>query len=156
MSRRILCLVLCLLLVFPGTALAREEAGVLRIHTLEGFLRFAKSCRLDSYSRDLQVYLETDLDLTGTAFAPIASFSGAFDGGGHRITGLNLTADGSAQGLFRYLSEGALVENLTVAGTVSPGGTRSQAGDWPEATPEPSAAAPWRGRFTPGIRPGDW
>ncbi len=128
MSRRILCLVLCLLLVLPGTALAREEAGVLRIHTLEGFLRFAKSCRLDSYSRDLQVYLETDLDLTGTAFAPIASFSGAFDGGGHRITGLNLTADGSAQGLFRYLTEGALVENLTVAGAVSPGGTRSQAG----------------------------
>lgn len=92
------------------------------------FLEFAENCRLDKYSENLIVSLETDLDLTGNKFDGIPIFCGMFEGNHHTISGLNITGDGSAKGLFRYLTENAVVQNLSVKGKVSPQGSRSYIG----------------------------
>lgn len=129
----ILCLCLLLSLALPVRAEETDakiqvQAAELRISTPEEFLAFAESCRLDSFSRNLTVILEADIDLTGYAFTGIPIFSGTFEGCGHRITGLNLCHEGSVQGLFRYLTATALVQDLTLSGTVQPGGSKGQIG----------------------------
>lgn len=106
---------------------AEEDAKTLRIGSVEEFLAFAENCRLDSYSMGLSVKLESDIDLDAD-FDGIPWFAGSFDGSGHSITGLNIDCDGSAQGLFRYLTAEARVENLHVQGSVMPGGSRGRVG----------------------------
>lgn len=134
MRKRILgiLLCLCLLLGAAGPAFAAETQEevprCVTISTVKKFLSFAESCRLDSYSRDLEVKLTADLDLSGVEFSGIPSFSGTFDGNGHTISGLDITSEGSTLGLFRYLTETAVVQNLTVQGRVAPEGSRSQVG----------------------------
>lgn len=100
----------------------------LQLHTVQEFLTFAENCRLDSYSQNLSVTLEADISLEGIPFEAIPIFSGSFNGNGHTISGLSITADGSVQGLFRYLTVTAVVENLSVEGTVHPGGSRQHIG----------------------------
>ena len=120
--KRISALLLCLLLVLslPVTALAEEaqdseEGTTLRIARRQQFLDFAENCRLDSYSRNLSVILLTDIDLTGVDFSGIPIFCGNFDGNGHTVSGLSITRDGSNMGLFRYVGDSALIQNLTVS-----------------------------------------
>ena len=140
MNKRIISLFLCVFLmlgmavpVYADEADTTEEAAEvvwqeLTISTAEAFLEFAENCRLDTYSQNLSVTLNADIDLTGHSFAGVPIFSGAFDGNGHKITGLNITNDGSMQGLFRYLTATAAVQNLTVSGTVQPGGSKNEIG----------------------------
>lgn len=133
--KRISALLLCLLFVLslPVTALAEEaqdseEGTTLRIARRQQFLDFAENCRLDSYSRNLSVILLTDIDLTGVDFSGIPIFCGNFDGNGHTVSGLSITRDGSNMGLFRYVGDSALIQNLTVSGEVTPDGSRSAVG----------------------------
>ena len=125
--------VICILLLFALVSafvlpvLAEEpetpEVRELHIRNVEEFLEFAENCRLDAYSQDLTVYLEADLDLAGTEFEGVPIFFGTFDGGSHEITGLNLTREGSVTGLFRYVAESAVIQDLTVKGNVLPQGS---------------------------------
>lgn len=92
-----------------------------------GLKKLAQSCSLDSYSKNLYVTLGSDIELSGE-FTPIPVFGGVFDGAGHTISGLNITASGSYSGLFRYVQRGALVKDLTVKGTVSPAGSAEYVG----------------------------
>ena len=130
----VLVLGLSLSLCLPALgAEAGEEEPVqavrkLHIRSEKSFLAFAENCRLDSYSQDLVVYLDRDLDLTDTDFEPIPIFCGTFQGNGHTISGLNLITDGSNQGLFRYLTDTALVKDLNVKGRISPGGSQTVIG----------------------------
>ena len=125
----LLCLCLLLSAALPAAAQEQEpEITRLSISTVQRFLSFAEKCRLDSYSRNLVVSLETDLDLTGVEFTGIPIFCGTFEGNGHTISGLRLNGDGSAQGLFRHLTETALVRDLKVQGDVTPGGSRCEIG----------------------------
>ena len=122
---------LCMLLaVLPGAALAADQPQKQTIHiaTAQDLLNLAESCRLDSWSKDKLVVLDADIDLTGVEFEGIPTFGGEFQGGSHRITGVSLTQDGSAVGFFRYVQEGALINELTVSGNVVPGGSRSTVG----------------------------
>ena len=100
----------------------------LKISTVEEFLQFAQACRLDRYSRNLVATLEKDLDLTGVRFESIPIFCGTFDGNGYRISGLSITQNGSVQGLFRYLTETAIVQNLTLEGQIEPNGSHDMVG----------------------------
>lgn len=130
MRKRILSITLCFALLI-GIAIpvfAEETTAQLSISTAEEFLAFAENCRLDSYSQNLTVCLEKDIDLSGTAFESVPIFSGSFDGKKHTISGLSMNADGSVQGLFRYLTTTAEVQNLTVEGDIHPGGSRNQIG----------------------------
>ena len=137
MNKRIFSALLCLFLlvslclpVYATTAEETEETFQTRVQiaSAEDLLQFAENCRLDSYSVHMLVTLEADLDLTGCPFTGIPIFSGTFDGQGHSICGVDLQADGSVQGLFRYLTADALVQNLNVTGQIHPGGSRNQIG----------------------------
>ncbi len=102
-------------------------ARKLFISSVKDFLRFAENCRLDSYSRNLEVTLKADLDLRGTDFDGVPIFCGTFNGNYHTIT-VDITAEGSNLGLFRYLTETVLVRALHVEGTVAPQGSRCNVG----------------------------
>ena len=141
MYKRIICLLLCAFLMLGMAVPAyaneteTEEETVeeiiwqeLAISTTEEFLEFAENCRLDTYSQNLSVTLKADIDLTDHTFSGVPIFSGIFDGNGHKITGLNMINDGSMQGLFRYLTAAALVQDLTVAGNIQPGGSKNEVG----------------------------
>ena len=107
---------------------ASAEGRTLRIRNARQLRDLSDECILDSYSKDLTVYLEADIDLEGQAFYPIPSFSGVFDGKGHSISNFVLATDGSHQGLFRYLQEGGEIRSLTVEGRVEPENSQSQVG----------------------------
>ena len=130
MRKRILSLLLCLSLVLcwclPASAVQNQKK--LHIRSVDDLLEFAESCVLDSYSRGLTVYLDCDLDLTGSDFTGIATFGGTFEGQGHRISGLELNHKGSVVGFFRYLQTTAIVRDLSVSGHVVPEGSAAVVG----------------------------
>ena len=76
----VVCLSLLLSMALPALAVETAEVETVTISTVRKFLSFAESCRLDSYSRNMEVTLTADLDLTGVAFDGIPSCSGTFDG----------------------------------------------------------------------------
>lgn len=137
MLKKLSCILLCLLfsLFLPIAAAATGEETLpeepqitkISIGTAGEFLDFAESCRLDSFSQNLAVTLKADLDLTDTDFSGVPIFCGSFDGGGHTIT-YSLDQEGSVMGLFRYLTDTALVENLNVSAQLHPGGSRGCVG----------------------------
>ena len=129
--KRGLCSLLCAALLFaslPATVFAEDGDNAIHLTDADDLLQLAENCRLDSWSRDKIVYLDADIDLTGTGFSGIPSFGGLWEGGGHAISGLTLTADGSVQGLFRYIQAEGAVRQTTVTGTVQPGGSRAEVG----------------------------
>ena len=135
MNNRILSALLCaLLLLSLALPVCAQEEGEqeyeteIYISSVRDFLGFAEKCRLDSYSEELKVTLRADLDLGDAEFEEVPIFSGIFDGNGHTIRGFQITADGSAKGLFRYLTQSAQVQNLTVEAQIHPGGSRAEVG----------------------------
>lgn len=110
------------------TGRSDADYTLLEISTEEELRELAENCILDSWSRDKKVVLTADIELTGTEPLCIPVFAGIFDGNDHSITGLKLTEMGSAVGLFRYVQEGARVQNLTVRGEIAPEGSQDQAG----------------------------
>ena len=74
---------------------------------------------------DINITLDTDIDLTGKDWMPIGtdydnSYTGTFDGGGHTITGLTVTTNDQYAGLFGYLGNfgnaAATVKNVVMDG----------------------------------------
>ncbi len=127
--RKKICLLLCILFLLSiSTFVFAEDNSDLTISNTEAFLVFAENCRLDRYSQGLTVNLTADIDLSGTDFSGIPIFCGTFLGNGHSISGLSIAVSGSEQGLFRYLTETATVQDLHVSGTVAPTGSRNSAG----------------------------
>lgn len=108
----------------------RPESEYMRISiaTEEDLARLALDCQVDAWSRDKYVTLENDIVLQEHRGLTIPSYGGIFDGGEHTVSGLELAADGSAVGLFRYVQEGGVVRGLALSGTVAPGGSKSQVG----------------------------
>lgn len=101
--------------LFPGERAAAKEETIY-IHSTEDFLSFAKECSLDSWSRDKEVLLEADIDLSGTDFESVPVFTGVFDGQNHTISGFRYDGDGYVAGLFRYIGKNGLIKNLKVNG----------------------------------------
>lgn len=132
-GKRLFALLICLLLLaalVQPAALADETQLKRTVHitSVEDLRKLAADCRLDSYSTDLRVILDTDLDLSGEEFYPIPTFGGIFEGGGHRISGLRLATDGSHQGFFRYIQETGEVYALQLSGSIAPENGRCQLG----------------------------
>lgn len=139
MLKRILSLLLAaaLLICLPFAVYGEEEMPLLilpapettlSISSVEEFLTFAESCRLDTYSVNLVVELKADISLSDTDFSGVPTFSGTFRGNGHTISGLYLTDEGSYLGLFRYLTDTAVVEDLSLQATIQPEGSKSYIG----------------------------
>ncbi len=128
---RLMACCLALLVLFQAavpTAMAVEESGknIIHIKTADDWADLATNCRLDAWSNGVTVVLDNDLTLTEEVVIP--TFGGVMDGQGHTIQGLSITREGDHQGLFRYLREGAVIQNLTVSGSVTPGGKSSVIG----------------------------
>lgn len=127
--RKLTCIFLCTLLLLCSSPFAySQEKADLTIASTADFLAFAENCRLDSYSQNLTVSLAANINLSAEDFSGIPIFCGTFLGNGHTIFGLSISDAGSEQGLFRHLSQSAIVQDLKVSGTVSPTGSRNNAG----------------------------
>ena len=73
--------------------------------------------------------LTRDIDLAEKAWTVISpkdadkKFSGVFDGGNHKVSGLSIDSEAGTQGLFGYVSNGT-IRNLTVDGSVTSTGEK--------------------------------
>ena len=105
-----------------------NELSTLEIGSAEEFQALARACALDTWSRDKMVVLTGDISLADVEIPYIPSFGGLFDGGGHTISGVDLSGGLSPTGLFGTLQSGAVVKNLRVRGSIDPDGTRDVAG----------------------------
>ena len=127
--RGVLCAALCLLLVSGHGPVAAAKGGKktaaepveIHISTAADLTALAANCSLDTWSDNVRAVLDNDISLAGSDFSPIPIFNGSFDGAGHTIYDLNLTAAQSPCGLFLETGEKADIRDLTVNGTVSPG-----------------------------------
>ena len=104
-------------------AAAATRGKRVKVTSAEDLEELAKKCSVDVNSRHLLVVLTRDIDLTGRNFSPIPYFSGIFDGKGHTIRGITIRYEGSGQGLFRSVGEGAVIRNLNVEGSLEPAGS---------------------------------
>lgn len=92
------------------------------IDSVEDMKEFARNCWLDTWSMDKKVYLTSDINLSGSDFVSIPTFGGYFDGQGHTISGLMIRESVSYTGLFCYTQRSAVITDVTVQGSVCPGG----------------------------------
>ena len=135
---RILALLLIAAMLLPLCARAEENTAEedteqtvyeeYPVSTAEDLEKLAELCRLDSASKNLKVVLNGDIDLKDMEDFQIPTFGGIFDGQNHKLYGLVVNQDGSAQGLFRYIQEGATVKNLEIIGRVTPSGSSTKVG----------------------------
>ncbi len=127
-TQRGAALLTVLALLCTLTLPAAAASDTVTIATAQDFADFSKQCTRDTWSQGLTVELTADLDLSGSDFTPVPIFQGTFHGNGHTISGLSFDKKGSKVGLFRTLTASAVVEGLTVEGSLSPQGSASQAG----------------------------
>ena len=104
------------------------DKDVLHIRTVEDLIAFSENCSLDTWSDHLPVVLDNDLSLSDVDFQPIPLFNGSFDGRGHSIFDLTLTDPLAPCGLFLETGRDGIVKNLSVTGTVMPGGDNNMTG----------------------------
>lgn len=112
------------------SAAADQNANTVYINSAEDFVSFARLCTLDSYSVGKTFILNTDINFSSSDldFIPVPSFSGIFEGNGHKISGFSIESNGSVQGLFRYIEKSGRVKNINVSCKISPSGSSSKCG----------------------------
>lgn len=148
MKKRVISLLLALVLalsLLPTAAWATgtdvsalpefsEEADTsaaqkFKISSADSLKALAKAVKADNGNgaynlKGFTFYLANDIELSGT-WTPISNvaypadaFAGTFDGNGHTISGLQISATAANQGLFGLIN-GATIQNLIVSGEVS-------------------------------------
>ncbi|MFI3322173.1 MAG: hypothetical protein R3Y50_06570 [Rikenellaceae bacterium] len=94
-------------------------------------LYYEVSADIDLSKTDLKSVTKTSETTISTNFTPIGSeaypFKGVFNGNGHTISGLSITCDDAFAGFFGY-TDGAIIKNLTINGTISSSATDSSVG----------------------------
>ena len=85
-----------------------ESNGSYTVTSADGLMNIAKL--VNGGKTDINITLDTDIDLTGKNWTPIGTdydnaYTGTFDGGGHTITGLTVTTNDQYAGLFGYLGK---------------------------------------------------
>ena len=96
-----------------------ESNGSYTVTSADGLMNIAKL--VNGGKSDINITLDTDIDLTGKDWTPIGtdydnSYKGTFDGGGHTITGLTFTTNDEYAGLFGYLNRAGTVKNVVMEG----------------------------------------
>ena len=100
-----------------------ESNGTYTVTSADGLMNVAEL--VNGGKTDINITLDTDIDLTGKNWTPIGtdydnSYKGTFDGGGHTITGLTVTTNDEYAGLFGYLGNfnngAATVKNVVMDG----------------------------------------
>ena len=101
----------------PGYTI--ESNGSYTVTSADGLMNIAKL--VNGGKSDINITLDTDIDLTGKDWTPIGtdydnSYKGTFDGGGHTITGLTFTTNDEYAGLFGWLNRAGTVKNVVMEG----------------------------------------
>ena len=127
----LLALILSGSLMAPALAAERHEV---HIQTAQDLVTLSRNCSVDGWSAGKTVYLDADIDLSGTDFQLIPIFGGTFYGQGHTISDLYCTVSGvsgslTVAGLFHTVGAGGTVQNLNVVGSVSASGGSMCSGD---------------------------
>jgi len=96
-----------------------ESDGTYTVTSADGLMNVAEL--VNGGKSDINITLDTDIDLTGKGWTPIGtsfdnSYKGTFDGGGHTITGLTVTTNDQFVGLFGYLNRAGMVKNVVMEG----------------------------------------
>ena len=128
LSRAGSCLLLCVLLMQLSSPILAADTDTIYINDVNDFQAFVEQCSYDAWSEGKTVVLQRDLSLGGVDFMPIPSFGGSFEGNGHTISGLRVTAGISPAGLFGVVTVTGTVQNLTVEGSVAPSGSADRVG----------------------------
>ena len=96
-----------------------ESDGSYTVTSADGLMNVAEL--VNGGKSDINITLDTDIDLTGKDWTPIGtdydnSYKGTFDGGGHTITGLTFTTNDEYAGLFGWLNRAGTVKNVVMDG----------------------------------------
>ena len=96
-----------------------ESDGSYTVTSADGLMNIAEL--VNGGKSDINITLDTDIDLTGKDWTPIGtdydnSYKGTFDGGGHTITGLTFTTNDKNAGLFGWLNRAGTVKNVVMEG----------------------------------------
>jgi len=96
-----------------------ESDGSYTVTSADGLMNIAEL--VNGGKSDINITLDTDIDLTGKDWTPIGtdydnSYKGTFDGGGHTITGLTFTTNDEYAGLFGHLNSAGTVKNVVMEG----------------------------------------
>ncbi|EEO58315.1 hypothetical protein BSCG_05244 [Bacteroides sp. 2_2_4] len=96
-----------------------ESNGSYTVTSADGLMNIAKL--VNGGKSDINITLDTDIDLTGKDWTPIGtdydnSYKGTFDGGGHTIMGLTFTTNDEYAGLFGWLNRAGTVKNVVMEG----------------------------------------
>ena len=96
-----------------------ESDGTYTVTSADGLMNVAEL--VNGGKSDINITLDTDIDLTGKDWTPIGtdydnSYKGTFDGGGHTITGLTFTTNDKYAGLFGWLNKAGTVKNVVMEG----------------------------------------
>ena len=96
-----------------------ESDGSYTVTSADGLMNIAKL--VNGGKCDINITLDTDIDLTGKDWTPIGTdydnaYTGTFDGGGHTITGLTFTTNDEYAGLFGWLNRAGTVKNVVMEG----------------------------------------
>ena len=96
-----------------------ESNGSYTVTSADGLMNIAEL--VNGGKSDINITLDTDIDLTGKDWTPIGtnydnSYKGTFDGGGHTITGLTVTTYDKYAGLFGWLNSAGTVKNVVMEG----------------------------------------
>ena len=94
-----------------------ESNGSYTVTSADGLMNIA--ALVNGGKSDINITLDTDIDLTGKDWTPIGtdydnSYKGTFDGGGHTITGLTFTTNDEYAGLFGWLNRAGTVKNVVM------------------------------------------
>ena len=92
-----------------------ESNGSYTVTSADGLMNIAKL--VNGGKSDINITLDTDIDLTGKDWTPIGtdydnSYKGTFDGGGHTIKGLTVTTNDQFVGLFGSIGYAGTVKNV--------------------------------------------
>ena len=96
-----------------------ESNGSYTVTSADGLMNIAKL--VNGGKTDINITLDTDIDLTGKDWTPIGTnyekrYKGTFDGRGHTIKGLTVTTNDQFVGLFGYLDKAGTVKNVVMEG----------------------------------------
>ena len=92
-----------------------ESDGSYTVTSADGLMNIAKL--VNEGKSDINITLDTDIDLTGKDWTPIGTgysnkYTGTFDGGGHTIKGLTVTTNDQFVGLFGSIGYAGTVKNV--------------------------------------------
>ena len=96
-----------------------ESNGSYTVTSADGLMNIAEL--VNGGKTDINITLDTDIDLTGKNWTPIGTsfsnkYTGTFDGGGHTIKGLTVTTNDQFVGLFGSIGNAGTVKNVMMEG----------------------------------------